>query len=97
MEPDVIMENKKSSKLKWISAALLLLVLAAAAVLLYWNHMLNMINRPTMESASFTETAETAETEPVQPAPTSAEETWPQIVSDKNITNIMLVGQAARQ
>jgi len=28
---------------------------------------------------------------------TSPEDTWPQIVSDENITNIMLVGQAARE
>lgn len=36
------------------------------------------------------------ESVPETTAETSPEDTWPEIVSDKNITNIMLIGQAAR-
>ena len=51
-----------------------------------------------MNQASATEETEAAvdATEETVPEETSPEDTWPVIVSDKNITNILLVGQAAR-
>ena len=78
---------------KSIVAAVVVVLMIISTLVLYWNHMLNMINRPVPE-----ETAEmTQETEPSIPVTTSPEETWPKVISDKNITNIMLVGQAARK
>lgn len=78
----------------------------------YYNYLINMVSRPgsvemptmsddelaamlgTVPSAPLVapEDTEEATTEPS----TTPEDTWPEIVSDKNITNIMLVGQAAR-
>lgn len=43
-----------------------------------------------------TETVPDAPAETTAPVETSPEDTWPVIESDENITNIMLVGQAAR-
>lgn len=78
----------------------------------YYNYLINLVSRPgsvempTMsddELAAMLGTVPTAplvnpeETEEETTAPsTSPEDTWPEIVSDTNITNIMLVGQAAR-
>ena len=87
------MKNHKAGKCFVIAASVLLLVAAAAA--LYWSAMLNKIQRPedlTVPTQSVTVVTE----ETVSPT-TSPLETWPEIVSDQNITNIMLVGQAARE
>lgn len=68
----------------------------------YYNHLLNMLSRPTVDPApvateAYVETEALDVTEETIPEETSPEDTWPQIVSDENITNIMLVGQAARE
>ena len=88
------------------------IVLIALAVILaggigfgvwYYNHLLNMLSRPTVDPvpAVTEEYVQTEATEAVEvteevPVETSPEDTWPQIISDENITNIMLVGQASR-
>ena len=89
---------------KWIKRILLLSVLVLSGVFLaavaYWNSMLGLLTRPeeTQPTVSQQETLAEAST-PVQTIPetTSPEETWPVVVSDKSVTNIMLVGQNWRE
>jgi len=100
-------KNKKGGSGKKILLIVLVIVLVliiglAIAGIIYYNNVLGMMSRPedvTVETLSEEEinellglnvTEEVTET-------TSPEETWPEIVSDKNITNIMLIGQAARE
>lgn len=80
---------------------LILIIALAIGGIIYYNNVLNMMSRPediTVETLSeeqinellgLNNTEEATET-------TSPEETWPEIISDQNITNIMLIGQAAR-
>ena len=77
-----------------VAMSLVVLITCLAAVL-YWNHMLNRINRPEVPD-TVPDMVQTESTEVTEVPTTSPEDTWPQIVSDENITNIMLVGQAAR-
>lgn len=90
----------KSKKILIGCALALIILIAAAAIagVLYWNRMLNLLGDaeqtvPTLsqeeEAALLGSTEATAETEP--------KETWPVVVSDQNITNIMLVGQNWRE
>lgn len=78
-----------------------LLVLGLIAVELCWNHMLNMMGNaedtvPTLSQEEIEALlGPTEETVPL--ASTDPEETWPVVTSDKNITNIMLVGQNFRE
>lgn len=98
---------KKQRSGKKIGLIILLVVLVliiglAIGGIIYYNSVLNMMSRPediTVETLSEEEINEllglnTVETEEVT---TSPMETWPEIKSDKNITNIMLIGQAARE
>lgn len=80
-------------------AIIVLLAAAAVAALLLWNSMLDKLgdaaeeNVPTLSQEELDALlGTTGPTEP--PAP---EETWPVVVSDENITNIMLVGQNWRE
>lgn len=77
------------------------LVLGLLVTELYWNNMLNLMGDaeetvPTLSpeeiEALLGPTEETVPTETTVP-----EETWPAVKSDKNITNIMLVGQNFRE
>ena len=91
--------KKKKKKILPIILIVIALIFAICigGGILYYNYVLNMISRPdeiTAESVALEETLPD-ETEGTT-APTSPEDTWPVVVSDKNITNIMLVGQAAR-
>lgn len=98
--------NKKKKKILPLILIVLLLILAicVGGGIWYYNYMLSLITRPddaviNVPTTSVVEelpgeTTLPVETEPVE---TSPEDTWPQIVSDENITNIMLVGQAARE
>ena len=92
----------KKKKGKVLSIVLIvisvLLVVGIGAGVWYYNHLLNMLSRPTVDPVEYVATEATEETEPLEtePVETSPEDTWPQIISDENITNIMLVGQAAR-
>lgn len=84
-----------SVKKKIAAVVAVAILVAATAVILYWNYMLNRINRPEEVTVATSET-QAEPTETTEVPTTSPEDTWPQIVSDENITNIMLVGQAAR-
>lgn len=79
-------------------------VLAAGAVIgavVYWNSMLNLLGDPEQTVPTLSQEEEAAllgTTESEAPTETtSPEETWPVVVSDENITNIMLVGQNFRE
>lgn len=96
--------NKGSSKKVLLIVLLVVLVLIiglAIGGIIYYNSVLSMMSRPEdvkVETLSEEEInkllgLDVTEAEEVT---TSPEETWPEIVSDKNITNIMLIGQAAR-
>lgn len=98
-------ESKSSGSKKVLLIVLIVLLVliigGAVAGIIYYNSVLNMMTRPdnvTVETLSeeeinellgLTATEEVTET-------TSPLETWPEVKSDKNITNIMLIGQAAR-
>lgn len=87
---------------------LLLIIGGAVAGILYYNSVLNMMTRPdqmeTVPTLSEEELAalrgEMPDELPTAPPEvtetTSPEETWPEVVSDQNITNIMFIGNAAR-
>ena len=94
------MNGKVRKIVKWLLIGLVVVItVGIVAGALYWNRMLNLIgdaDQQTVPTLSQEEeevllgTTETvAETEP--------QETWPVVVSDKNITNIMLVGQNWRE
>lgn len=98
--------NNGGSKKGLLIALIVVLVLIiglAIGGIIYYNTVLSMMSRPedmTVETLSEEEINELLGlnvTEPEEEVTTSPEETWPEIVSDKNITNIMLVGQAARE
>ena len=92
--------NRK--KLLWIvaGAALALILTVAVAAGLYWNHMLGLLGNPsehTVPTLSQQELDAILGTEETEPPTTTPEDNWPQVVSDQNITNIMLVGQNYRE
>lgn len=92
--------NRK--KLLWIvgGAALALILTVVVAAGLYWNHMLSLLGNPsehTVPTLSQQELDAILGTEETEPPTTTPEDTWPQVVSDQNITNIMLVGQNYRE
>ncbi|MDY3225561.1 MAG: LCP family protein [Candidatus Faecousia sp.] len=94
--------KKKWSQTAWIAAGVLLglLLIAVIGGVAYWNHMLNLLGDasehtvPTLSQEELDALLGTTETEPPTTTP---EDTWPQVVSDQNITNIMLVGQNYRE
>ena len=96
-------KRKKKKILPIILIVLLIIVaLVVGGGILYYNYLLNMITRPddivTVPSGHIEATESVVDaTEEATVGTTSPEETWPVIVSDKNITNILLIGQAARQ
>lgn len=97
--------NEEGRKRKVLQAILITLaaifVLALIVVELSWNHVLGMMGDPedTVPTLSQEEIeillGATEETLPVET--TEPEETFPVVTSDKNITNIMLVGQNFRE
>ena len=100
--------NRKCGKwLKWVLVVLVaVLVIGGIAGVLYWNRMLNLLGdanqtvptlSPEEELALLGTTEAPAETVTETTVETEPEETWPVIISDKNITNIMLVGQNWRE
>lgn len=96
--------KRKKGKVLSIVLIVLAVILVAAigAGVWYYNHLLGMLTRPedltvpTENTMPVMETEAVETTEETVPVETSPEDTWPQIVSDENITHIMLVGQAAR-
>lgn len=93
----------KKALLIALIVVLVLIIALAIGCIIYYNSVLNMMSRPedvTVETLSEDEINELLglnNTEPEEEVTTSPEETWPEIVSDQNITNIMLIGQAARE
>ncbi len=95
---------KKKSKKKVILIVLVSLLVAIALCVVgfiwYYNYLLSLITRPEDVTVPPTSAAATeAVTEAVEDptvGTTVPEETWPEVKSDENITNILLVGQAAR-
>lgn len=94
--------ERNQKKTLWIvvGTVLALVVIAAIAGTLYWNHMLNLLGNAaehTVPTLSQEELDAIVGTEETVPATTTPEDTWPQVVPDQNITNIMLVGQNYRE
>ena len=94
-------EMKHNKKLLTIGGILLaVVILAFCAVSAYWNHMVNLVgdaSEHTIPTLSQEELEALLVTEETLPPTTTPEDTWPQVVSDQNITNIMLVGQNYRE
>lgn len=94
--------NGKKVLLIVLIAILVLIIGLAIAGIIYYNSVLNMMSRPeditvpTLSEEEINELLGIQETEEVTTESTSPMETWPEIKSDKNITNIMVIGQAAR-
>ena len=94
--------EKNRKKYVWIAAGILLAVILIGAVAagIYWNHMLGLLGKAsehTVPTLSQEELDAILGTEETVPPTTTPEDTWPQVVSDQNITNIMLVGQNYRE
>lgn len=93
-------KGKKKLLSKILIGVLVFLLIIVGAVALYINHLMNLITRPDDVVVQPTETVAVVETEATEEeatvGTTTPEDTWPEIVSDKNITNILVVGQAAR-
>lgn len=97
-------KSKKKIVLTVLVVLLLLVVLLVVGGVMYYNYLLGLISRP--DDVKEPEVAATVGTMPTIPpevvvdateeTAAATEETWPTVVSDQNITNIMLVGQASR-
>ena len=99
----VAKKKKKSILSKILIGILIILLLIVGGVVFYINHLMNLVSRPDdvviKPAESITAsvpTQETLATEETTEGTTSPEDTWPEIVSDENITNFMLVGNAYR-
>lgn len=96
-------KKKKGVLGKILIALLLVLLLIVGAGVLLVNRWLNQLSRPEAPVVAPTQTVavvddpQIGQTEETEPPTTSPEDTWPEVVSDENITNIMLVGQASRE
>ena len=98
------MSWKPGKTLKWVLVALVVLVSAAIiAGCLYWNHMLNLLGDPEAEVPTLSYEEEMAllgtveTTEMTEPTETRAPVETEPLPPEKNITNIMLVGQNWRE
>lgn len=93
--------EKKRKKLLMAAGILLAVILIVAiAAAIYWNHMLSLLGNAsehTVPTLSQEELDAILVTEETEPPTTTPEDTWPQVTSDQNITNIMLVGQNYRE
>ena len=104
--------EKKKKKMGVLPIILIVIAVLLVTVIGvgYWyvTNMLGLVSRPgqvTTPSMSAEDEANMLGTMPTQPITgpaeetetTSPEDTWPEIHSDQNITNIMVVGQAARE
>ena len=97
-------KGKKKVLITILVVLLLLIVLGVVGGIFYYNYLINLISRPDdVVAPTAYEDMGTMPTIPPEivvdetaDATAPMEETWPAVVSDQNITNIMLVGQAAR-
>ena len=99
-----VAKKKKKKVLPVILITLLVIVLlCVGGGILYYNYLISMISRPDkvvkepVATQAVIEAVETEQTEEPTVGETSPEETWPEIIPDKNISNILLIGQAARE
>ena len=93
-------KNRKKLLLLTMGILLAVILIAVVAVGIYWNHMLGLLGKAsehTVPTLSQEELDAILGTEETIPPTTTPEDTWPQVVSDQNITNIMLVGQNYRE
>ena len=95
-------EDTSSNRKKWwriiqIAAGGMILLITAAviAAVFFWNSLLNRIG----DAEETTLASNLVQVPPVtyETDPTSPEDTWPVVVSDERITNIMLVGHNYRE
>lgn len=93
--------EKRKKLLLIVSCVLLAVILIGViAAVSYWWHMLSLLGNAaehTVPTLSQEELNAIVGTEETEPPTTTPEDTWPQVVSDQNITNIMLVGQNYRE
>lgn len=84
-----------------VSIIILALLTSAIAAYIYWNHMLNLLGNAAEHTAPTLSPEELESilgtTAATIPPTTTPEDTWPTVISDQNITNIMLVGQNYRE
>lgn len=96
MNPD----KKRKTLLMAAGILLAVILIGVIAAGIYWNHMLSLLGNAsehTVPTLSQQEMDAILGTEETEPPTTTPEDTWPQVVSDQNITNIMLVGQNYRE
>lgn len=96
MNPD----KKRKALLMAAGILLAVILIGVIAAGIYWNHMLSLLGNAsehTVPTLSQQEMDAILGTEETEPPTTTPEDTWPQVVSDQNITNIMLVGQNYRE
>ncbi|MGM9588973.1 MAG: LCP family protein [Faecousia sp.] len=93
-------KKKKKILPKILIALLVIVLICVGAGVWYFNYLMNLITRPDdvpVAPATTVEATEApAETLEATVGTTSPQETWPEVISDEKITNIMLIGQAAR-
>ena len=96
MNPD----KKRNTLLIAAGILLALILVGAISTAIYWNHMLSLLGNAaehTVPTLSQQELDAILGTEETEPPTTTPEDTWPQVTSEQNITNIMLVGQNYRE
>ena len=93
------MGGKSRKAAKWLLVILaVFLAVGIGAAIFYWNNMLNLIGDADQTVPTLSQEEEEALLGVVETVPeTEPKETWPVIVSEQNITNIMLVGQNWRE
>lgn len=105
-----VAKGRKKGKKKVLTTVLVVLLLLIVVGIIggiwYYNYLINLISRPddVVAPTNYVDIGtmptippEIVVDETVDATTAPTEETWPTIVSDQNITNIMLVGQAARE
>jgi len=101
----VAKKKKKSILSKIIIAILIVLLLIIGGVVFYINYLMNLVSRPdgmvakpteSITAVAPTQDVAATEAEETTAGTTSPEDTWPQVVSDENISHFMLVGNAYR-
>ena len=90
----VFLWKHRKKQMIWIMVVLLLGILICTAAVL-WNQLLNQLGDPTQTVPTLSVQEQTVLLGTTMPEET--ENTWPQVESDENITNIMLVGQNFRE
>ena len=93
-------DKRKKLLMTAVKCLPVLILVAALALSIYWSYLLSLLGNAAEHTAptlSQQELEALVGTEPADSPTADPEETWPQVVSDQNITNIMLVGQNYRE